>query len=141
MDDQNDNRDEEFRRLLWFLLRGSRGGENRAKILNAIRSRPGNLNQLAKLIGVDYRSVQHHMVVLQKNNLVLSAGQGYGVVYSIHPWLAYHFKIFEEVCQQLDIGITAPRSRGSDVIEKEHPSVGRRESMPQTGLADGGLRL
>lgn len=93
--------DEEFKRLLWFLIGGGRGGENRARILFAIRERPRNLNQLAKFIGVDYRSVQHHMNVLQKNNLVESSGERYGVVYSIHPWLNHHFATFEIICAKL----------------------------------------
>jgi hypothetical protein len=45
----------EFQRLLWFLLGGSRGGENRAKIIYILRSRPHNVNQLAKILNVDYR--------------------------------------------------------------------------------------
>lgn len=93
--------DEEFKRLLWFLLGGSRGGENRARILSSIRRRPSNLNRLAKAIGMDYRSVQHHMAVLQRNSLVVSAGQRYGVVYSIHPFLLHHYETFENVCTEL----------------------------------------
>ena len=100
--------DEEFRRLLWFLIGGGRGGENRARILYAIHDRPRNLNQLAKYIGIDYRSVQHHMSVLQKNNMVESTGQKYGVVYYIHPWLNYHFATFEKVCSQLGFVVTQP---------------------------------
>ena len=127
--------DEEFRRLLWFLLGGSRGGENRAKILIAIRSRPSNLNQLAKLIRVDYRSVQHHMNVLQKNNLVMSSGQRYGVIYSVHPWLAFHFQIFEQVCGQLGY-VTLPQQHITiDTAEKLAPP------KPQIGLVGDGLHL
>jgi len=134
------NIDEEFRRLLWFLLGGNRGGENRAKILSAIKSRPCNLNQLAKLIGVDYRSVQHHMTVLQKNNLVLSAGQRYGVIYSIHPYLDYHFKTFQEVCGEL--GYLAATLNISVKSGDHFEARSRAETaMPQTGLAGGALHL
>jgi DNA-binding transcriptional ArsR family regulator len=101
-EDFSENRnDEEFRRLLWFLLGGSRGGENRVRILSAIRSRPNNLNQLSRLLGIDYRSVQHHMGVLLKNSLVIGSGEKYGIVYSIHPWLHHHFATFELVCEKL----------------------------------------
>jgi DNA-binding transcriptional ArsR family regulator len=134
------NSDEEFRRLLWFLLGGSRGGENRAKILSAIKSRPCNLNQLAKLIGVDYRSVQHHMTVLQKNNLVLSAGQRYGVVYSIHPYLDHHFTTFEQVCRELGYFASILNVSKSEDHFEARPK--RTETvMPQTGLAGGALHL
>jgi DNA-binding transcriptional ArsR family regulator len=112
------NEDEEFRRLLWFLLGGSRGGENRVKILIAVKSRPSNLNQLARTIGVDYRSVQHHMSVLLKNNLVLSAGERYGVIYSIHPWLDHHYRTFELVCGELGYAPMPQISRASDELHR-----------------------
>jgi DNA-binding transcriptional ArsR family regulator len=131
---ERNNSDEEFRRLLWFLLGASRGGENRAKILNAVRERPNNLNQLAKLIGVDYRSVQHHMAILQKNNLVQSSGERYGVVYSIHPWLDYHIKTFEQVCTQLGF-LTVPQVVRSEIQQKKSRLV----TMPQISLASDAL--
>ena len=134
------NEDQEFRRLLWFLLGGSRGGENRVKILNAIKFRPSNLNQLARLIGVDYRSVQHHMGVLLKNNLVQSSGQRYGVVYSVHPWLEHHYRIFGEVCEQLGYSATLtvrgiPEEK-NDFLQKAI----RTEAMPQIARAGDGPR-
>ncbi len=136
----SNNADEEFRRLLWFLLGGSRGGENRAKILSAIKSRPSNLNQLAKLIDVDYISVQHHMLVLQKNNLVLSAGQRYGVVYSIHPYLDYHFQVFERICVELgytlSLNLPIPKSKDRSAARNKTELI-----MPQAGLAGGALHL
>jgi len=95
--------DDDFRRLLWFLLGASRGGMNRAKIVSTIRERPCNLNQLAKIVGIDYRSVQHHMGILLKNHLVVGSGERYGMVYSIHPWLDHHFATFEDVCGKLGI--------------------------------------
>jgi DNA-binding transcriptional ArsR family regulator len=136
----SNNADGEFRRLLWFLLGGSRGGENRAKILSAIKSRPCNLNQLAKLIDVDYRSVQHHMSVLQKNNLVLSAGQKYGMVYSTHPYLDYHFHVFEQICVELGYALSL-----NLIIAKTKDRSGARNKtesfMPPAGPAGGALHL
>jgi DNA-binding transcriptional ArsR family regulator len=102
---------DEFRRLLWFLLGGSRGGENRARIVNALRSRPRNINQLAKLIDIDYRSVQHHIGVLTKNSLIVSSGQGYGATFSVHPWLEHNIGTFYEICQKLGFSNSALEER------------------------------
>lgn len=120
--------EEEFRRLLWFLIGGSRGGENRVKILVAIRKRPRNLNQLAKSIGVDYRSVQHHMAILQKNNLVQSSGERYGVMYSLHPWLELHFETFRQVCTEIGFSIAA--CGGTD-IQLELQNLESKVSLPR----------
>ncbi|MFI5422145.1 MAG: ArsR/SmtB family transcription factor [Nitrososphaerales archaeon] len=97
----NDRTANEFQRLLWFLLGGSRGGENRAKIIYALRSRPRNVNQLAKILNVDYRSVQHHIRVLTKNSLVIGSGGQYGMTYSIHPWLEHNISMFDEICDKI----------------------------------------
>ena len=96
----NDNGDE-FRRLLWFLLGGSRGGENRAKIIAALRSRPQNINQLAKLIEIDYRSVQHHITVLTKNSMIVASERRYGAIFTLHPWLEHNIAFFDEICSKM----------------------------------------
>ena len=51
--------DPNAKRLLWFLFAGSRGGENRIKIISLLKERPYNINQLAEVLGVDYKAIQH----------------------------------------------------------------------------------
>lgn len=93
--------DSDLRRLLWYLLGGTRGGENRAKIIRALRARPSNLNQLANSLGLQYRLVQHHVEVLKRNSLVTAAGEHYGMTYFLHPWLESHMDVFEDVAKRL----------------------------------------
>lgn len=95
--------DPELRRLLWYLLGGTRGGENRVKILLALRERPSNLNQLALKLAMQYRLVQHHIDVLKRNALVTATGEHYGMNYSLNPWLESHFEVFEEVIRKLNL--------------------------------------
>jgi predicted transcriptional regulator len=95
-----DNAD--LRRLLWYFLGATRGGETRARLLHQIRMQPGNINQLSKRMGMEYRSVQHHIEILKKNSLVTSTGELYGVTYFIHPWLEAHFEILDDVCSKLN---------------------------------------
>jgi predicted transcriptional regulator len=95
--------DPELRRLLWYLLGGTRGGENRVKIILALKERPSNLNQLATRLGFQYRLIMHHIDVLKRNSLVTSAGEHYGKTYFLHPWLESHFEIFEEVARKLKL--------------------------------------
>jgi predicted transcriptional regulator len=93
--------DSELRRLLWYLLGATRGGETRARLMSELRVRPGNMNQLAKRLGLDYRTVQHHIDVLKKNSLVSSTGEHYGLTYSISPWMDAHIEIFDDLCRKL----------------------------------------
>jgi DNA-binding transcriptional ArsR family regulator len=99
--------DPELRRLLWYLLGATRGGETRARVMSELRARPGNMNQLAKRLGLDYRAVQHHIRVLTKNSLVSSAGEHYGLTYFLSPWLEAHIEIFDDLCSKLRFRFSA----------------------------------
>ncbi|MGI0049850.1 MAG: ArsR/SmtB family transcription factor [Nitrososphaera sp.] len=89
--------DPNAKRLLWYLFAGSRGGENRIRIIDLLKERPYNMNQLAEAIGVDYKAVQHHIGVLEKNNMVTRTGEKYGVLYFISNYLEANIEAFNEV--------------------------------------------
>jgi DNA-binding transcriptional ArsR family regulator len=44
-----------------------------------------NANQLAETLGMDYKTVRHHLSVLLKNRLILGEGEGYGIMYFVSP--------------------------------------------------------
>ncbi len=100
--------DPELRRLLWFLLGGTRGGENRARIIQKIRDRPSNVNQLANELNLQYKAVKHHMKVLQRSSLVMASGEKYGVTYSLSLWMTGHIEIFDEICSKLRFNLEKP---------------------------------
>lgn len=89
--------DPDARRLLWFLFAGSRGGENRIRIINLLKEQPYNMNQLAEAMGLDYKAIQHHISVLEKNNMVTKTGEKYGVLYFISNYLEHNIEAFDEV--------------------------------------------
>lgn len=89
--------DPDARRLLWFLFAGSRGGENRIRIIDLLKGQPYNMNQLAEAMGLDYKAIQHHIRVLEKNNMVTKQGEKYGVLYFISNYLEHNIEAFDEV--------------------------------------------
>ena len=94
--------DPNAKRLLWYLFAGSRGGEKRIRIIDLIRERPYNMNQLAEVMGVDYKAVQHHIGVLEKNNMVTKTGEKYGVLYFISNYLEVNIEAFNEVRETIE---------------------------------------
>ena len=98
--------DPELRRLLWFLLGGSRGGTNRARVIGRLHEKPSNQNQLAGDLGLQYKAVQHHVKVLLRNSLILGTGERYGMTYSLSPWMEAKYDTFLEVCRKLGIGFS-----------------------------------
>ncbi len=94
--------DPDAKRLLWFVFAGSRGGLNRLKIISKLKENPLNTNQFAKELGLDYKAIQHHIKVLAKNNLIIKAGEKYGVVFFISTFLEVNMETFEEIEGKLD---------------------------------------
>lgn len=90
------------KRLLWFVFAGSRGGLNRLRLIQAIRQRPLNANQLAKELGVDYKAITHHVMVLEKNNLIARIGEKYNVTFFISTFLEANLDSFLEIVQKLE---------------------------------------
>jgi DNA-binding transcriptional ArsR family regulator len=87
--------------LLGWLIAGTRGGVTRAKIIEALREKPQNANQLANSLEMDYRTIRHHLKVLQKNRVITSAGNGYGITYFLSIELEENYGIFEEILNKL----------------------------------------
>ena len=95
--------DPELRRLLWYLLGGTRGGENRARIVRELHVRPSNLNQLATKLNLEYRTIKHHIEVLRKNSLVVSQGEAYGMTYFLSQYLETHLDLFNDICKKINL--------------------------------------
>jgi len=69
----------------------------RARIIMALKESPMNANQLASLLGVDYRTIRHHLEILEKNRVVRSIGEKYSVTYFLTPEMEENYAIFEEI--------------------------------------------
>lgn len=73
-----------FRSLMWYLLHGTRGGPNRLRLLEALDRSPSNAHQLAALLGLDYRTVRHHLRLLEQHGAVTRpVGDAYATPYEI----------------------------------------------------------
>ena len=94
--------DPHARRLLWFVFAGSRGGLNRLRIITVLKEKPQNTNQLANELGLDYKSIQHHIHVLEKNNLISKEGEKYGITFFISTFLEVNMKTFDEIANKLE---------------------------------------
>ena len=92
------------KRLLWFVFAGSKGGLNRMRLISTIRKTPLNTNQLAKVLGLDYKAIQHHIGVLEKNNLITRVGDKYGATFFISTFLEVNIEAFDEIVTKLEKG-------------------------------------
>lgn len=90
-------------RLLWWLITGKRGGKNRARIIKLIADRPYNAHQIADELGLDYKTVRHHIKILVKNNIIQPTGETYGRLYFLSPKMEDNFEVFEEIWAKINI--------------------------------------
>lgn len=87
-----------LRQLLWYLLGGTRGGANRARIIEVLRERPRNAHQLSEALGLDYRTIRHHLELLVKNGLLTRpAGDAYASPYFLSSFLEGNYGVYEEI--------------------------------------------
>jgi len=57
---------------------GMSGRYTRLRIICAITGDPLNSMELSKVLDLDYKTIQHNIEVLEKNNLIVRKGEGYG---------------------------------------------------------------
>ena len=90
--------------IVWTVFAGSRSPLNRIKIISQLRKLPLNTNQLANRLDLDYKIVEGHMKILEKNNLILRAGYRYGTIHFLSPLMKSNLDIFDEMVTKLDLG-------------------------------------
>ena len=75
----------------------------RAKVIEILKETPQNANQLADLLDVDYKTIRHHVEVLEKNNMITSIGGsgGYGMTYFLSPALEDNYAVFEDIRKKM----------------------------------------
>ena len=95
--------DRQTRKLLFYLFTSTRGGLTRLRIIVMLLDKPLNTNQLSQELGLDYKAVQHHMKVLEKNNIVSKVGEKYGAIYHISNFLEINIRSLDEAIDKLEI--------------------------------------
>jgi len=94
--------DKQTRKLLLYLFTSTRGGFTRLRIITLLLDRPYNTHQLAQELQMDYKAIQHHMQVLEKNNLVTKIGEKYGAIFHLSNFLEINIAALDEAIDKLD---------------------------------------
>lgn len=84
--------DPAFKRVMTYIFLGTRGGYNRVRIVELIREAPLNPNQISEKLSLDYKTVQHHIRLLEENGVIVPNAKGaYGAMYFLTPYAEKHF--------------------------------------------------
>ena len=62
-----------------------------------------NTNQLSKELELNYKTVQHHLEILDENDVVTTAGDGYGQLYFLSDRMTRNLDILETVAERAGV--------------------------------------
>jgi len=83
--------------VLKWLLTTTRGGNTRTQILKTLKQTPQNTNQLATQLKKSYKTISHHLTVLEKYKLVIPMGDNYGTTYFLSQTMEENYSLFQEI--------------------------------------------
>ena len=90
-----------FKMILWSIIAGTRGGINRAKILNLVKDTPMNANKIATVLNLDHKTIIHHVKILAKNELVIKAEKDYSAEYQLTQIMKENQSALEEIMSKI----------------------------------------
>lgn len=90
-----------MKKILWWLIAGTKGGINRARIIQELNKRPYNAHQLAENLELDYKTVRHHIKVLEDNNVVTASGEKYGTMYFLSSQMEENYELFKQIWHEI----------------------------------------
>ncbi len=94
-----------FESILLHLFTGTRGGDNRLRILKKLEKRQHNPNQLVRELGLDYKTIVHHLEILEENGLVEREGnRSYGGIFRMTEFARAQKPIFRKIYSGLGEG-------------------------------------
>lgn len=94
---------------LMQLLLGKRGGSTRTSIIQLLMEKPYNTNQLAQMLGLNYRTVKYHIIKLLKNGIIEGSGiEGYGQTYHLTSEMKVRYDRIDATMKKLNEIKTSP---------------------------------
>jgi DNA-binding transcriptional ArsR family regulator len=90
-----------IKRVLWYVLAGTKGGLTRIKIIELLRNRPYNTNQMSEELKMDYKTIQHHIKVLEDNRIITYEKKKYGTMYFTSQMFNQYSHIYEEIKKKI----------------------------------------
>lgn len=89
-------------KALWYLLVGTRGGANRARILRALDERPRNANELGEALDLEYNTIRYHLEKLCEHDVLEPGDEAYGQRYFLTERMENHRDTLERILEQVD---------------------------------------
>ena len=84
------------------LLLGRKGGKTTMKIIDQLLYRPHSITQLSKILNLDYKTIQYHIKLISRIELVEHNDKKYGTLYYPTKKLTNNLKEYEQIKMYLN---------------------------------------
>jgi len=98
----NFNESRRFKLILWSIVGATRGGPNRARILNLLITDSLNSHQIAKKLNLDHKTIRHHLKILTKNELIIKSSESYGATYTLTDIMKQNVELLKEIVTKMN---------------------------------------
>ncbi len=112
-----------MKKILWEILAGSKGGTNRARIIDILKTRPYNANQLSERLSLNYKTIKYHIDVLEKNGIITSTSKGYGALYFLSDEMEDNFAAFLEIWKTFLVNESHIYDMGDKLTSEVHTGL------------------
>jgi len=84
---------------MMFLFLATKGGGNRIRIVKLLKQEALNANKIGERLALDYKTVQHHLRILEEHDVVVSSSPKgtYGAIYFLSQDFENHLPPIEEM--------------------------------------------
>ena len=91
--------DPAFKRVMMFLFLATKGGDNRIRIVKLLKHEALNANKIGERLALDYKTVQHHLRILEEHDIVVSSSPKgtYGAIFFLSQYFERQFAQIEEM--------------------------------------------
>jgi len=93
---------------------GMSGRYTRMRIICAITEEPMNALELSKKLELDYKTIQHNIKVLEKNNLIDREGEGYGDMFFPSDLISSNLPTLYKVIRKVEDKLDKPEKKYID---------------------------
>lgn len=91
-----------MRNVILYLISGTRGGVTRGRIISLLKESPMNAHRISNILNLDYKTVSHHVKILEKNGLLEAINKGnYGAMFFLSKELEVNYEFFMSIWAKL----------------------------------------
>lgn len=103
--------DKHMEEVFSSVFTGMSGRYTRLRIICAITENPINTREISKRLNLDYKTVQHSINVLEKNNFIVREGEGYGDIFLPSGLITSNLPTLYAVIRKLEAKFDKPEKK------------------------------